>query len=297
MRVIDDGSTDRTAELVAEVAARDERVTLLSAGPLPAGWRGKVHALRQGLEGVDTPWVLSTDADTRHAPELLARALATAEEHRLDALSLAGFQECRGLGENLLTPPVFALLDALLGDWRASGEGSGPPVANGQYILLRREALAEAGGFEAIRGEVLDDVALVHALREAGFRTGFFREPGLRVRMYQGWRESFRGWRRSLGAILGERRGLAAGLVAALALPAGLLLGLAGSGHLAAAALLWLAGAGASAVLRAGSGQPPAWGLLFPLDALALGWTLLLGTIDRRRGRLEAWKGRPLAMP
>lgn len=296
MRVIDDGSTDRTAELAAQAAAEDERVTLVSAGPLPDGWRGKVHALWRGWQGVDSPWVLSTDADTRHAPDLLARALATAEERRLDAVSLAGLQECRGLGENLLTPPVFALLDALLGDWQPAAEGSGPAVANGQFLLLRREAFEACGGFAALRGEVLDDVALVRALRKAGFRSGFFREPGLRVRMYRGWSETFRGWRRSLGSILGGRRGLAAGLAAVLVLPAALLLGLVGSGHLAEAGLLWLGGAAASALLRAGGGQPPAWGLIFPLDALALAATLLVGTLDFRRGRLVAWKGRPLQL-
>lgn len=294
VRVIDDGSTDRTAALVAERAATEPRLSLLAAGPLPDGWRGKPHALWRGWQGVDSPWVLATDADTRHAPDLLARALATAEARSLAALSLAGRQECSGPGENLLTPPVFALLDALLGDWQAAGDGSGAAVANGQFILLRREAFAACGGFAAIKGEVIDDLAVVRTLRRAGYRTGFFREPGLRVRMYRGWGETFRGWRRNLGGVLGKRFGPAAALGAALVLPAGLLLGLAGTGQLAGAALLWSAGAAASAILRAGGGHRPAYGLLFPLDALALGLTLLAGAIDRRRGRLEPWKGRPL---
>jgi hypothetical protein len=242
--------------------------------------------------------VLTTDADTRHHPELLARALAAAGRHGLDLVSVAGRQEAVGPAENLLTPAVFAALDGLLGDWSQAAAGAGQPVANGQFMLLREAALAAAGGFAAVRGAPIDDVALAARLREAGFATGFLRAPDLlRVRMYRGARRTFQGWRRNLGGLLAAsppRR------MAAVALAAGgpaLLLGAAlAAGHRAAAAALWLAGAAASAHLRHGSGHRPAWGLLYPLDALALLATLLVGLADRRRGRLAAWKGRPVAV-
>ncbi len=202
VRVIDDGSTDGSKELVAARTVGEPRLALLQAGPLPAGWRGKVHALWVGAQGVATPWLLSTDADTRHAPELLARAHAAAAERGLDAVSLAGIQEARGLGENLLTPPVFALLDALLGGWEEAADGRGPAVANGQFILLGRQAWEACGGFETVRFVPLDDIAVAARLREGGFRTGFFRTDGLKVRMYQGWGETLRGWRRNLAGLL-----------------------------------------------------------------------------------------------
>ena len=81
------------------------------------GGSGKVNALASGFQGVATPWALLTDADTRHQPELLARAHAAAAEHRLDALSLSGRQLTAGLGESLLTPAAYALLDRMLGTW------------------------------------------------------------------------------------------------------------------------------------------------------------------------------------
>ncbi|MFP5288067.1 MAG: glycosyltransferase, partial [Thermoanaerobaculia bacterium] len=127
VRVIDDGSTDGTRELVMDLIP-ERPVELVDAGPLPEGWRGKVHALWQGWRGLDTPWVLLTDADTRHGPGLLARALAAARQKDLDAISLAGTQECRSFGERLIIPAVFGLLDALLGDWQAAGSGAGPAV-------------------------------------------------------------------------------------------------------------------------------------------------------------------------
>lgn len=286
VKVVDDGSTDGTRELVTQ----RKDVELVDAGPLPAGWRGKVHALWVGWQGVDTPWVLLTDADTRHGPGLLSRALAGARERNLDALSLAGAQECRSFGERLIIPAVFALLDALLGDWEAAASGAGPAVANGQFILLRREAWEAAGGFETVRNEPIDDVAIVTRLRRSGFRTAFFREPGLRVRMYRGFGETWRGWRRNLGGIFGPQPRTLAAVLAFLLVPALALAGFLAAGRWLEAALLWSAGAAASIVFRSGS----VYGLLYPLDAVLLAVLLSLGTADRRRGRLASWKGREM---
>ena len=294
VRVVDDGSTDGTAALVQERAAGEPRLTLLSAGPLAAGWHGKVHALWLGAQGVETPWLLLTDADTRHAPDVLARAHAAAASWGLDAVSIAGVQEGRGLGESLLIPAVFALLDALLGDWGAAAEGSGPAVANGQFILLRREAWESCGGFESVRSETLDDVAIVSRLRACGFRTGFLRAEELQVRMYRGWREAVRGWRRNLGGFLGASLKTVAAALAVLLLPPAALLAAVAGGRWLEATLLWSAGAAAAMLLRSGSSHSPVYGLLYPLDALLLAAVLLLGTLDRRRGRLASWKGRQI---
>lgn len=294
VRVIDDGSTDGSGELAAGLAAREPRLTRLQAGPLPPGWRGKVHALWVGSQGVATPWLLSTDADTRHAPDLLARAHAAASARGLDAISLAGMQEVRGLGENLLVPPVFALLDALLGDWEEAAAGRGPAVANGQFILLRREDWEACGGFEAVRFVPLDDIAVAARLRAGGFRTGFFRTAGLRVRMYQGWGEAFRGWRRNLAGLLSPHPRTVALALAVLVLPVAALVAATVTGLAVEATLLWTAGAAASMLLRAGGGHRPVWGFLYPLDALALAGVIALASVDRHRGRMVSWKGREM---
>ncbi len=291
VRVVDDGSTDGTRDLVDGRANGEPRLERVEAGALPAGWRGKLHALHAGWQGVATPWILLTDADTRHGPELLARALAAARLAGLDAVSVAGSQEARGPGEALLTPAVFALLDVLLGDWHPAASGSGPAVANGQFILLRREAWDACGGFEPIRNVPLDDVAIAARLRKHGWRTAFFRTPELRVRMYRGFGETWRGWRRNLGGLLGHRPVLVAGAAAAVLVPVAVLAGLVVTGHAVEAALLWSAGATASAVFRL---EKPAWGLLYPADALLLAASLALAVIDRRRGRLVSWKGREM---
>ena len=93
-------------------------------------------------------------------------------------------------------------------------------MANGQFILLRREAWEPAGGFPAVRAAPLDDVAIARRLRETGGRTAFFRAPDLlRVRMYRGAREAVRGWRRNLGGLFGDRPGTVAVILAVLLRP------------------------------------------------------------------------------
>lgn len=298
VRVVDDGSTDATASLVTRMMSSETgppRLELIAAGPLAEGWPGKVHALWTGSRGIETPWLLLTDADTRHHPEALARARKAAGERGLDLVSLGGRQEARGPGENLLIPSVFALLDFLLGSWEAAADGGGPAIANGQYILLRRDTWERAGGFPTVRAAPIDDVAIAARVRAAGGRTAFFRAPDLlRVRMYQGLGEAFRGWRRNLGALFSHRPGMVTATLAVflgppLALAAALL-----TRHWTEAALLWGAGAAASILLRSGSRNAPLWGLLYPADSLLLAATLLLGTLDRRRGRLVSWKGREM---
>jgi cellulose synthase/poly-beta-1,6-N-acetylglucosamine synthase-like glycosyltransferase len=293
--VVDDGSTDATAARVAGRAEGEPRLRLIEAGPLAEGWRGKLHALWVGSRSAESPWLLLTDADTRHHPEALARVRAAAEAGGLDAVSLAGLQEAHGAGENLLIPAVFALLDAILGSWEAAAAGAGPAVANGQLILLRREAWERAGGFPAVRAAPLDDVAIARRLRETGGRTAFFRAPDLlRIRMYRGVREAVQGWRRNLGGIFGDQPRTAALILAVLLAPPAVLATELLTGQWTAAALLWGAGAAASALLRSGSGHAPAWGLLHPCDNLFLAVVLALSLRDRRRGRLVSWKGREM---
>ena len=294
--IVDDGSTDSTAGRLARLAAANPRIRAMVARPLRAGWTGKVNALATALEGVATPWILLTDADTRHSSGLLARAHLALSGHTLDALSLAGTQLCDGLGENLLTPAVYAWLDYELGDWAPHARGEAPvAIANGQFFLARTAALRAIDGFDALVGKPLDDVALAAALRAGGFRVGFRRANGtLRVRMYRGWRETFRGWRRNLALILGAGARFPQALVALAAASAGLLLFCALTVRPVSAALLWLAGALASALVRRTAGNRALYGALFPFDLLALSATLVVAAVDRRHGRTSSWRGRPL---
>jgi len=297
LRVVDDGSRDATAARVAELAAEaGGRLELLAAGPLSKGWVGKVHALDRGCAGVDTEWLLFTDADTRHRPELLARAHAAAVAEDLDLVSVAGRQRAAGLGAGLLTPAVFALLDADLGDWEPHARGEGePPLANGQFLLVRRAALAEAGGLAAIASEPLDDVALARQVAASGARVGFFRALDLlEVEMYRGFRAAWQGWRRNLALLYGDRPGIVLGTAALAALPMLLLVYLLSAGEPGAALLLWAMAAIASAAIRLSARFPVSPALCAPLDGILFASLLLTALADHRRGRLAPWRGRAL---
>ena len=296
LRIVDDGSTDRTPAILADLAAREPRLEALAARPLAAGWSGKVNALATGFAGVTTPWILLTDADTRHRPELLARAHAAAAEYRLDAISLSGRQATAGLGESLLTPAAYALLDRMLGDWRPYARGEGPtPIANGQYFLVKTEVLRTIGGFAAIAGNALDDVALANKLHAGGFKVGFRRAAdALTVRMYKGAQATFRGWRRNFALFVAARPAAA---LAAIALPLATLAMLVAAiarRDVPALAACWVGGATASAATRKSSGNNPLTGAFFPLDVLLLAATLALALVDRARGRATPWRGRDI---
>lgn len=296
---IDDASNDRTPELLAGLAGRLP-LSVVAARPLPAGWGGKVNALVSGLESLSEKerdgWLLLTDADARHAPDLLARAHAAVDAHGLAALSLAGHQQGSSLGDRILTPAVFALLDLRLRDWRPYARGEGrPPLANGQFFLLDGRALAAIGGLAAIAPQALDDVALAERLTAGGHRVGFLRAGrALTVRMYDGFGAAFAGWRRNLALFLGRNLPLQLALLASAAATLGLLAAALAGGDGRAAALLWGAGAGASAWARASAGASAAVGLFFPCDLVLLAVVTLLAGRDRRRGRLAAWRGREL---
>jgi len=295
---VDDHSTDETPAILDRLAATNPRLAIRRAPPLPSGWGGKVHALAVGAEGASEEWLLTTDADTRHDADLLARAHAAAVEHRLDALSLAGRQQTRGLGEGLLVPAVFVLLDGLLGDWRPAARGARPsPVANGQFLLVRRSALEAIGGWAALAGRPLDDVELARALARAGFRVGFRRAgAALSVRMYRGLGAAFAGWRRNLTLFVAPLGARAWAVWALIALPPLAALAALGAGEPLAAALVWAGGAVGSAFGRGKAGRP-ALALLYPADALLLGVTLGAALVDSRRGRLASWRGRALTLP
>jgi cellulose synthase/poly-beta-1,6-N-acetylglucosamine synthase-like glycosyltransferase len=296
VRVLDDGSRDRTAAIAAALAAGDPRVAFERVPEPPAGTSGKVAALAHGARRARGEWLLAIDADARPAPAALARALATAGARRLDALSLAARQRAPRPGEALLTPLVFALLDLALGDWRRAADGEGEPVANGQFVLVRRSALAAIGGYDALATEPLDDVALARRLAAGGFRVGFLRAgAALSVRMYRGVRATFHGWRRNLALVFGARPARPLAWSALLAAPGLVALAALAAERPRTALAAWSAGALASAVARAGTGSSPLWGVLHPLDSLALFGTLALAARDHRRGRLARWRGRELA--
>jgi hypothetical protein len=196
--VVDDGSTDRTREVADSFAG----VQLVDAGLLPAGWTGKNNALTAGVRQAKGEWLLFTDADTVHRPGSLARALAEARAHGAALLSYSPEQEVHGFWERAVMPVIFAELAGRYRPAEVSDPGLAEAAANGQYLLVSREAYEAVGGHAAIAGDLLEDVALARAVKRSG-RKIFFRFGGdaVRTRMYRSFGQLREGWTKNLALL------------------------------------------------------------------------------------------------
>lgn len=199
--VVDGGSTDGTQALVATYHQRDARLRLIDASPIPAGWNGKAWGLERGLREMDPScqWALTIDADTVPSPELARALLAHAVESDEAAFSVATRQEIAGVGEGLLHPALLTTLVYRFGPPGHIATRVSQAQANGQCCLFRRAPLEAVGGFAAVRESICEDVTIVRLLIAKGAAVGFYEAGDLiRVRMYAGWRETWRNWTRSL---------------------------------------------------------------------------------------------------
>jgi len=197
--VVNDQSTDSTGEILRRLAAEEPKLRVVEAGPLPAGWVGKNHAAWLGAQSAGCEWLLFTDADAVHLPGSTARALAEASSSGAELISYSPGQEMHTWCERALIPFVFCRLSQLY-SYRAINDPDSPAAAaNGQYLLIRRQVYEQIGGHAAVRGEVLEDVALARMAKAAGFRLHF--APGddiCRVRMYSSFKAMWEGWSKNL---------------------------------------------------------------------------------------------------
>jgi hopene-associated glycosyltransferase HpnB len=170
--VVDDHSSDETANVARQAAAdKAERVTVISAMPLPAGWKGKMWALSQGVHqaaGFAPDYFLFTDADIVHAPESITGLVARAQSGKLDLVSMMVLLRCSSLAERALIPAfVFFFFMLYPPEWVSSLKHRTAAAAGGD-ILVRAEALARIGGIAAIRNELIDDCALAREIKRNG---------------------------------------------------------------------------------------------------------------------------------
>jgi glycosyltransferase involved in cell wall biosynthesis len=197
--VTDDASTDATPQILAGLSAEDPRVIVVNPPPLPQGWNGKQHACwnaAQAAMGAGCDWMLFTDADVRFAPDAVRRSMA--EAARLDAPLVSTFprQITGTLSEAMMVPMMFFLLLGYLPMGRmrrftAPSYGAGC----GQFLLVRSDVYRAFDGHRAFRDTMHDGIRMPKAARALGHRSDLFDGSDLvSVRMYRGWRETWRGF-------------------------------------------------------------------------------------------------------
>lgn len=217
--VVDSRSTDGTPELVQAAQAQEPRLRLITDDPLPPGWIGRPWALHQGFlqSSPESHWVLGIDADTVPHPQLVECLVTEAERSGYDLVSLAPRFILKFPGEWWLQPALLLTLIYRFGpagggaaadrgsdaaDLGSGVEGSSQGdrvMANGQCFLTRRSLLVALDGYRGARSSFCDDVTLARQAAAAGAKVAFWDGSQLlKVRMYEGFAETWREWGRSL---------------------------------------------------------------------------------------------------
>jgi len=202
--VINDQSTDGTAEKLAQLSARYAQLRVLETSELPSGWVGKNYAVSLGAAQATGDWLLFTDADGAHLPGSTARALADAAATHAGLVSYSPEQETRTWWERALIPFIYVRLAQKFSYDAVNDPESPAAAASGQYLLIRREDYERIGGHAAVAGEVLEDVALARIAKQAGIRLHFASGHGImRVRMYRTFGAMWQGWTKNLYPLMG----------------------------------------------------------------------------------------------
>ena len=199
--VVDSKSTDGTADLVKTAQQKDPRFRVMNDDPLPPGWVGRPWALHNGFlhSSEASEWFLGMDADTQPHPGLVAGLVRTASAQKYDLVSLSPQFILKYPGECWLQP---ALLMTLLYRFDPAGtntQAAERVMANGQCFLCRRSVLSAVGGYTSAASSFCDDVTLARHIAASGFKVGFLDGAKvLKVRMYEGAKETWKEWGRSL---------------------------------------------------------------------------------------------------
>lgn len=290
--VVNDASTDRTAEVAREFGAQ-----VLTSQPLPEGWRGKTWACHQGAQAVTGELLLFLDADTWFEPEGLRRVLAEFQTAGGGVFSVAPHHAVRLFHEQFSAFFNIVMLSGTAA-FTLWGDRLVPRGLLGQFMLIEHAAYQLAGGHEAVKGRILENFWLAEQLRAAGVPLRCRSGRGVfSFRMYpQGWRELVDGWTKGFAS--GASQTPLPILLLIIAWMIGLMtapLGLAFAGN----PLLWLAAYGLCLVqvawlLRCVGNFHWGTALFYPVPLIFYFIVFTLSVLRSRPNQTVAWKGRQI---
>ncbi len=205
--VVNDQSTDRTGEILAHLSKTVPQLIVLESVALPVGWIGKNHAVWIGAQAAKCEWLFFTDADTVHLADSAHQALEDARAYDAALVSYSPEQIAQSFGERALIPFIYCRLSRKFDFARVNDPSMSDAAANGQFLLIRRDAYEKVGGHRAVADAVLEDVALARRVKQAGFLLHFASGQGIaRTRMYRTFGAMWQGWTKNLYLLLGGTR-------------------------------------------------------------------------------------------
>ncbi|TAL99165.1 MAG: glycosyltransferase [Paraburkholderia sp.] len=304
--VVDDHSTDGTADAARAAALQlqcADRLTVLTAKPLPAGWSGKVWAQSQGIEAVKTlgfpaDFLLLTDADIGHPADAVTQLVVRAEEEKRDLVSLMVRLRCDSFWEKALIPAFVFFFAKLYPFAWVNNPRNRTAAAAGGCMLVRRTALEEAGGIESIRAELIDDCSLAARIKHRGEGRHPIRldvaARSVSLRPYDSWKDIWNMIARTAFTQLRYNGWLLAGTLAGMTIiylvPPVVALVLGPLGW--PAWLAWALMCCAYAPMLRYYGRSPLWAPFLPLVALFYVGATFASAVRYWRGKGGQWKAR-----
>lgn len=206
VRIFNDGSTDRTGEIIREFIGRDPRIHTEEGGEsLPEGWNGKNHACHRLALAARGDYLLFMDADVRVKPDLVTRAVDRAFAHDLALLSLFPRQIMLSTGEMLTVPVMNWILLSML-PLRLVRLSHYPSLAaaNGQFMLFRGREYRQHRFHSMVRDINVEDIHIIRRIKKMGYTAETLLSRGeVSCRMYTGYADAIFGFTRSMFAFFG----------------------------------------------------------------------------------------------
>jgi cellulose synthase/poly-beta-1,6-N-acetylglucosamine synthase-like glycosyltransferase len=287
--VINDGSTDKTVELLDTVIGNDKRFTVIDSPAQRMGWLGKVSALQTGYQAAESEYIITLDADVRLEPNAVMRAITQLERLKLDFTSPYPRQIAQTFPEKLIQPLLhWSWMSTIVLRLAEKYPRRSTAVGNGQFFVVRKSALDAIDGFTSVSNQILDDIELARSLIGAGFKGVVTEGSGIAsTRMYSSLDEIRQGYGKSLWKAFGGPIGtgiaiafiFVTGIVPVILILNGYLIGW----------FIYLYIAFSREISAIRSRSNPLYAFLHPISSALLIYLIIYSW--RKRGTIQ-WKGR-----
>jgi len=198
---VNDRSTDKTGEILREIAKSNKKLKVIEGKDLPDGWLGKPHALQQAFESSQGEWILATDADMIFNRRAIRTVINHALTNNYDAVTLLPHIECLSFWECVLVPTLGWYGVMAWSIEKVNNPKRKKALGVGGFFLIKREALKKIDEYKGVKAEVIEDLRTAENLKRSGAKLRMEYAPDLaRTRMQTNLKELWEGFTKNLFA-------------------------------------------------------------------------------------------------